>query len=123
MKYRTIIELICEASDKDEAFNIAGEYLKGEMDFGVEMGCKTVSLWAHRVKKCAAYTIAVFFVFSALILKVTPLGGDEKIRDSVRPGIGNTYTIMPELKTKHRSDFKKEWENKKQEAILEFLKH
>ncbi|MBD3426255.1 MAG: hypothetical protein GF409_03370 [Candidatus Omnitrophica bacterium] len=122
MKYRTVIELICEASDKEEATNIAGEYLRGDMDFGVEMGCKTASLWSHRMKKCAVYTTMTFLVFTALLFRVTPIDGNEKIRNTAGPGLRSTYTIMPALKTKHRSDFKKEWDQKKQEAVLEFLK-
>ncbi|MFC1548872.1 hypothetical protein ACFL5E_02825 [Candidatus Omnitrophota bacterium] len=122
MRYRTIIELICEASDKEEALNLAGDYLKGEVDFGVEMGCRTASLWSHRVKKCAVYTVMTFLVFSALLYRVTPITGSERIQTSATAGIGSTYTIMPELKTKHRADFKKEWEQKKQEAVLEYLK-
>ena len=35
MKYRTIIEVICEAQDKDDAYNIAGDYLRGHVEFVV----------------------------------------------------------------------------------------
>ena len=35
MKYRTVIELICEATNEEEAINTAGDYLRGDVDFGV----------------------------------------------------------------------------------------
>ncbi len=122
MKYRTLIELICNASDKEDAINTAGDYLKGEIDFGVEMRCKTVSLWAHQVKKYSAAGIAVVMVFSALLFKVTPIASNEKTGTPARPSFHNTCTITPALKTKHRADFKQEWDEKKEEAMLEYLK-
>lgn len=122
MKYRTMIELICDASDKEDAVNIAGDYLKGDIDFGVTMRCKAMSLRAHRVKKCVATCLFAGVIFSAMILKVTLLGGEEKLQNTSQVRFHNTYTIMPALKTKHRSGFKKEWERKKDEVILQYLK-
>ena len=122
MKYRTVIELICDASDSEDAINTAGDYLKGEVDFGVEMRCEAVSLWAYRVKKYAAASVVTVLVFSTFLLKVTPIAGNEKTGVSARLGFRNTCTIMPALKTKNGSDFKTEWEKKKEEAVLEYLK-
>lgn len=123
MKYRTVIELICDAADREEASNIAGDYLKGEVDFGVDMRCSTASLWAHRVTKYAASSALVLLVFSTLLFKVTPIGVESGNSTSSRIGFQNTYTVMPALKTKHKADFKKEWEQKKDEAVLDFLKN
>ncbi len=123
MKYRTVIELVCNAADKEEASNVAGDYLKGEIDFGVEMRCNTTSLWAHRVTKYAVSTAVMMLVFSSLLLKVTPIGDNEKISPSSQLGFRNTYTVMPALRTKHKADFKKEWEKKHQETALEHLKN
>lgn len=122
MKYRTVIELICNASDKEDAINTAGDYLKGEVDFGVEMRCKAVSLWAHRVRKYTAASIITILMFSSLFLKVTPIAGNDKTGGPARLNFRNTYTIMPALKTKSESDFKEEWQKKKEEAMLEYLK-
>ncbi|MBD3380257.1 MAG: hypothetical protein GF408_07340 [Candidatus Omnitrophica bacterium] len=41
MKYITVIEIICDAPDEEEAYNTAGEYLRGKEDFGVSMTCRT----------------------------------------------------------------------------------
>jgi len=122
VKYRTLIEIICDASDSEEASNIAGDYLKGDVDFGVDMRCKTISLWSHRVKKYTVASIVTVLVFSSLLIKVTPVAEDDKGQASMQVGFKNTSTIMPALKTKHKSDFKKEWEEKKDEEILKYIK-
>ena len=122
MRYRTVIELICDASDKEDASNIAGEYLKGDVDFGVDMKCRTESMVSHRVKKYAA-TCAVFvLIVSALLLKVMPAGDAGKDAAVSRWGISGTYTVVPELKTQDQSEFKQEWEEKKDEAVLDYIK-
>ncbi len=122
MKYRTVIELICDATDKEEASNIAGEYLKGELDFGVNMRCKTSVLSTHRIVKYGASCLIALMIFSTLLLNVMLLGGSSDDRSKAVGAFNNTYTVMPALKTKHTVEFKKEWEEKKDEAILEYIK-
>lgn len=122
MKYRTVIEVICEAQDKDDAYNIAGDYLRGQVDVGVEMRCKTTKLWEHKIAKYSVMCVITLAIFSALLINVSPLGGDETVRESSTIGMSGTFTIMPELKTKHRADFKKEWETKKDEVVRKYLK-
>ncbi len=41
MKYVTIIEVICDASDEEEAYNTAGEFLRGNEDHGISITCRT----------------------------------------------------------------------------------
>ena len=65
----------------------------------------------------------MLLVFSTLLFKVTPIGVESGNSTSSRIGFQNTYTVMPALKTKHKADFKKEWEQKKDEAVLDFLKN
>jgi len=122
MKYRTVLELICDAADAEDASNMAGDYLRGEIDFGVTMKCKTRSLRSHRVRKYTVSSLIAILTFSTLLLKVTPIGDVEKTHGSVQPGFRSTYAVMPALKTKHRVDFKKEWAEKKSEAVMEYLK-
>ena len=122
MKYRTIIELICDAADSEDAGNIAGDYLKGEIDFGVEMKCKTVSLWAHRMKRYTSACAVTFLILSTLFFKFVPVENAETGKVSQRLAFKSTYTVTPELKTKHKEEFKKEWAKKKDEAVLEYIK-
>ncbi|MBD3427148.1 MAG: hypothetical protein GF409_07975 [Candidatus Omnitrophica bacterium] len=116
MKYRTVIELTCEAPDKDEACDMAGAYLKGDIDFGVDMICTTSSLPTHRLTKCAV-VISVFLVLSLItILRFSPIGCAEKVTGSRNEGFCSAYALMPALKTKHRGGFKGAWEKKHQRA-------
>ncbi len=120
MKYRTVIELICDAGDKDEAGDIVGEYLKGDMDFGVKMNLKTTALSVHRVKRCAAICLAGFIVFSVLFFKTAAAGysrGSSGFKDATA---GETFALLPALKTKHKTGFREEW-SKRHEEILKYL--
>ena len=123
MRYRTIIEVICDADGRDDATNIAGEYLRGALDCGVVMHSKTDLLWSHNMKKYALSSIVIVVMFLTMTLKGGSISSfTENKADSSRV-VCNTYTIMPALKTKHRSEFKKEWTKKKEEAVLDFLKN
>ncbi|MDP8257926.1 MAG: hypothetical protein P9L90_00675 [Candidatus Aadella gelida] len=122
MKYRTVIELLCDAADSDDASNMAGDYLKGEIDFGVEMKCKTVSIWSHRMKRYTAVCAVTFLVFSALLIKFVPVEDAKTGKMSQRLAFKSTYTVTPELKTKDKQEFKEEWNKKKAEAVLEYIK-
>jgi hypothetical protein len=124
MKYRTVIELICNASDKDEASNIAGDYLKGELDFGVDMKCHTESLAGHRVIKYVVSSVALLVLLGTFSFRIAPISqeGDVGSQGGYRIAFQDTHTVMPELKTKHREDFKQEWQERKDDAILEYLK-
>ena len=122
MKYRTTIEVVCDASDKDDACYIAGEYLRGTVDLGVSMKCKTRSLATHRAVKCGMISLVMLFCFSALLFSVTTskkdgTGGAVSFRTS------DTCTVQPELKTKNTSEFQEAWEMKKDEAILAYCKN
>ena len=62
MKYRTVIELVVEADNEHEATDIAGEYLRGDLESGVRMKFSTKPLTAHTILKIyipAALAIAV----------------------------------------------------------------
>jgi hypothetical protein len=122
MKYRTVIELICDAADKDDAFHTAGEYLRGEVESGVDMRCKAVSLKTHRMVRCAAFCFATMFLLSTLLVGIATKEKNanlKKISDFV---LSNTCTIQPVLKTKHTADFRDKWEDKKDKVMLEYLK-
>lgn len=78
------------------------------------------------MKKIRKSLIAVCLGLGVLVLcfaNVTPIAVEKKNEPELcRRVFDETSTIMPLLKTKHRSDFKSEWKNKKDEAILDFLK-
>lgn len=123
MKYRTVIELTCDAVDADDAIHTAGEYLKGEVDFGVAMKCNAVSFRAHRIRKYATVCIVASLMCTTFLLKVTPIGTDQKVSGLKNLGFNGTCTVTPALKTKHKSNFKEEWAKKKDEAVLQYIKN
>ncbi|MDD4012924.1 MAG: hypothetical protein PHW14_01860 [Candidatus Omnitrophica bacterium] len=122
MKYRTIIEIISEANDPEEASNMAGEYLRGKMDFGVAMKCRTTKLWEHKAVKYTLCSAMGFVMLLAVMMNVTPLGGEETVRESSALGVGNTFTLMPALKTKHKAGFRKEWQDMREEVANKYIK-
>ena len=122
MKYRTVIELICEAADKEDAFYTAGEYLRGEVDSGVEMRCRAITLKTHRMLKYGVMSALVVFFFSTLLVGIATREKNNNLRHISDLILSNTCTIQPVLKTQHRAGFEDKWEDKKDEVMLEYLK-
>ncbi|MBF0216551.1 MAG: hypothetical protein HQL30_06105 [Candidatus Omnitrophica bacterium] len=122
MKYKTIIEIVCDAADRDEASNIAGEYLRGLGDTGISMRCKTVSMRTSQVVKYGSSLIGILLFLSALSLNS---GQNVKEKGCISSGTGmpTVCTVIPELKTIQGDTFKKEWKEKKDRAILEYIKN
>lgn len=116
MKYRTTIEIVSEAKDKNEAMEIVGEYLSGNITSGVHMKCLTDPVNSY------ARIIVTTLLFLAL------LGGSIFSALYTRPGatavpsVPGVSAIQPPLKTsaadKKSADFKKEWQTRQvKEAI------
>ena len=122
MKYKTIIELICDAANKEDAANIAGDYLRSEVDFGVSMNCRTFALRTYRIVKYAVTTVIAMMFFSVILCRFFPLGKDAETGEGTKIGFGSTCTVVPALKTEHDEGFKEDWEKKQDESVLEFLK-
>lgn len=78
MRYRTVIEVVCDAYDREDAIHVAGEYLRGEEDFGVVMTCRTSSLRFRILKHLGLASAIVLVLMAVLVLKDTPLEGKEK---------------------------------------------
>ena len=45
MKYKTVIEVVCDARDKVEAMHTAGEYLRGNTEPGIIMSSRTKKMF------------------------------------------------------------------------------
>ncbi len=122
MKYRTVIEVICDASSKDEAMYIAGEFLRSNVEFGVEMRSKSMPLKVHRAIRYAGTSAVAIALLVTAFLGVSVVGKDNNTSGVARIGLQNTYTVTPSLKTQDEADFKDDWEAKKNEAVLDYLK-
>jgi hypothetical protein len=121
MKYKTTIELITEAKDKNEAVEIAGEYLSGNIVSGVRMKClsKPVALYNGKVVCTIAVTLALVIVGFVVTLQ-------SKVPHSLVSNTAAISAVQPPLKTgaadKKSADFKKEWKAKQDKEILDYIK-
>ena len=119
-KYKTKIEITAPASDKDEAMEIVGDYLSGNIISGIDMRCTTkqIRFYDNSAAKAVGVVmlIAIGFLFTA---KTTP---------EARFNISNCQTaaVQPPLKTsnvaKEEAKFRKEWEEKQAREVLNFIK-
>ncbi|HNX91010.1 MAG TPA: hypothetical protein PKY78_04310 [Candidatus Omnitrophota bacterium] len=121
MKYRTVIEVVCEASDKDEALNNAGEYLRGKSDSIVGMKTKTLPLGVHRAIKYGVPSLMMLFLLGTILLKGSAMQESSMAGSGI--SIPMVYTVQPELKTQDSKEFKTEWSEKKDAAVLDYIKN
>ncbi len=121
MKFKTTIKLITEATDKNEAMDIAGEYLSGNLATGVDMRFRTVRLHNNVQRSAVALTLALFLVLLTVHLSSVKYSQNSSIQNL--PG---DSVIQPPLKTssddKKNLDFKKEWQAKRVREALDSLK-
>ncbi len=120
MKYKTTIEIVSDAENKDEAAEIAGEYLSGNFMSGVGMKCVTRPVRSHNG---AIVSVAVL---SLMIVVGVFFGVQMKNTSGVISPIPGASAIQPQLKTsledKKSEEFKKKWQDKQAKEVLEYIK-
>lgn len=104
MEYKTVIEIINEAENPTEAADIAGEYLRGEIDSGVTIRCATKPFKRY-------LTLRMVFI---LLIAISFIGiSTFRIKNSTLNIIvprRNTSAVQPPLKTHiHDNNFVDEW--------------
>lgn len=119
MKYKTNIEITSEAANKDEAMEIAGDYLSGNIAFGIDMKYATrpVRFYNNPAAKVVAVALLMTMVFFS--------GVKAKPQQNFSVNMCQVAAVTPPLKTsdanKNDMRFKKEWQQKQTtEAILFF---
>ena len=110
MRYRTLIELVCEGENENDAAEVAGEFLRGNIESGVKISCRTKPFKSQRFLQASA-------VFAAVTLSVIGVASFAYFKSNVAPFSAkkNTNAIQPPLKTSQSADFHKtrqEKENK-----------
>ena len=60
MRYKTVIEVVCDAANEEDAYHIAGEYLRSNDEVGTIMVSKTLSLKKDRIGKITACGLIIF---------------------------------------------------------------
>lgn len=120
MKYKTTIQITSEAADKNEALEIVGEYLSGNLVSGIEMKCRTNPAVNYRVGLVAA-TAFSFIIIAGAVFAVHFKSSTSLIQSS--SGIS---AIQPPLRTSYSEDqkagFKKDWQNTEAKRALEYIK-
>ena len=121
MRYKTTIEIVTEAADKNEAMEVAGEYLAGNIVSGVEMKYATRPLFDYRRKLC--FTITIFLVSAIGIFTALCFNTPQRLIQR----ISGINAIQPPLKTSaeenKRANFKEEWRAKQaKEALVSIRK-
>lgn len=121
MKYKTTIEIVSDAQDKNEAMEIAGEYLSGNIMSGVRMKCRAKPVTYYKVRAVAGVAVIALMVAVNVLFTV-----NVKQSQTVNRGIAGLDAINPPLKTsiadKDDSKFKKEWQAIQNQEALNYLK-
>ena len=120
MKYKTTIEIISEAENKDEAIEIAGEYLSGNLVSGIEMKC--LAKPARSISRNILSIIIVCGVMTTLAFSAFHIKSSAP-STSAFSGAG---AIQPPLRTsavnKYDVDFKKAWQVEETREALDYIK-
>jgi hypothetical protein len=120
MKYKTNIEIISDAANKDEAMEIVGDYLSGNIVSGIDMKCATKPV--HFYNNPAARVIVV-----GLLVTIGFFSGIKaKPQHDFAVNMCQMAAVTPPLKTsdanKDDARFKKEWENKQTAEAIDLIK-
>ena len=120
MQFKTTIKLITDAKDKNEAMEIAGEYLSGNLTSGVEMRMRTAPI--HSNIRRVGLAVALSSILLLLVLHLSYINHPQVIIQNL-PG---DSVIQPPLKTSlspnSYSDFQKEWQSRHQKEIMDSIK-
>ncbi|MFA5142960.1 MAG: hypothetical protein WC522_02165 [Candidatus Omnitrophota bacterium] len=120
MRYKTTIKIVTEASDKDEAAEIAGEYLSGNLTSGVDMHLCTAPVISNGQRAGLILTAVLLVAFLAI-----PLTQLKHARTFVS-AFPETNVIQPPLNTSSAetkfSDFKSQWQTKHAEEAFHSIR-
>ena len=119
MKYRTTVQIISSANDKDEAMEIAGDYLSGNIISGVEMKCSTRPVRSHA-------RLALFISIAIIVVAAGLFSAHNSMHSrNVLPVVAGMDAIQPPLNTgfnEKNADFKKAWQEKHTKEVLDYIK-
>lgn len=108
MRYKTTIQIIADARDRNEALELADEYLAGQLSSGVDMRCSTRPAYHGTVKVVSAVAV------SALVLLAIVIAPQVRHAAGILPAGTGVSAIQPPLKTSNAerlsAEFKREWQ-------------
>ncbi len=120
MKYKTNIEITSDAVNKDEAMEIVGEYLSGNIASGIDMKYATrpVRFYNNSAAKIAIVALLMTIGFFS--------GVKAKPQLNFTSNICQMAAVTPPLKTsaanKNDISFKREWQEKQSSEAISFIK-
>ncbi|MCX5716061.1 MAG: hypothetical protein NTV07_04265 [Candidatus Omnitrophica bacterium] len=117
MHYKTTIEVVTDADNAHDATDIAGEFLRGDMNAGADLRVKTVSVAKSRVVKAVLVTGA-----AAAVLGTALIGGKAYITVAKAQKTPVTaYAIQPPLRTNQADlqseEFKQLWDKEQKSRV------
>lgn len=118
MEYKTTIEVVTDADSEYEAADIAGEFLKGNINSGADIKVKTMS--AAKSMRINALIVAGVTLAALTVFLVGNKVSYEIAKAEGKPV--TSYAIQPPLKTnladiQNSSEFKKIWEKEHRDRI------
>lgn len=120
MKYKTNIEIMSDAANKDEAMEIVGDYLSGNIASGIDMKYATrpVRFYNNSTTKVLMVGLLVTIGFFS--------GVKAKPQQNFSINTCQMAAVTPPLKTseanKNDTGFKKEWQNKHTTEAINYIK-
>lgn len=120
MKYKTNIEITSDATNKDEAMEIVGDYLSGNITSGIDMkyATKPVRFYNNSIAKVLAVGLLVTIGFFS--------GVKAKPQNNFAVNMCQMAAVTPPLKTSDSSKndigFKKEWQEKQTTEAINYIK-
>jgi hypothetical protein len=120
MKYKTNIEITSNAANKDEAMEIVGDYLSGNIRSGIDM--------KYATKPVRFYSNSAIKV--VLVIMLMTVGFFSGVKAKPQQGflfnMCQVAAVTPPLKTsdanKNDNSFKKEWQDKQNAEVINFIK-
>ncbi len=120
MKYKTNIEITSDAVNKEEAMEIVGDYLSGNITSGIDMKYATrpVRFYNNPTAKVVAVCLLMTIGFFS--------GVKAKPHQSFQLNTCQMAAVTPPLKTsdavKNDMHFKKEWQDKQTAEVMDYIK-
>lgn len=121
MKYKTLIEIISDGDNANEAIDKAGEYLRGSYHADLPLKVRTLPMASKNIR-VLAFTIAICFLcFSFSALWFSAGRTYQKIATAKQMTV-ETYAVTPpvsmDMQHKGGKDFKKTWDKILKEKVL-----
>ena len=120
MKYKTNIEITSDAANKDEAMEIVGDYLSGNIASGIDMKYATRPVRFYNNPAAKVVVVALLMTMGFFS------GVKAKPQQNFAVNMCQMAAVTPPLKTsganKNDARFKKEWQQMQTTEAINYIK-